>query len=236
MTPDRSDAPVTQVPASPLVTSLAQWLWLLEFDSTLAALDASALPSGDLAAALLPHFAEVHVVRPDAASLEATMASARRDGWEPTTGMVARLDNLGLPDRSLDCVAVHDLLVRDPRSSVELASDLAGLGRLLRPGGWLSLCSPHRQSLPWRRSAAAGLRRNHVESLLHRAGFREIRCMFAEPSLDRPLMLVPDSSAAVATFDERATRSVPKQLVRKALARSPLRADLLSSFFLFARA
>ena len=222
--------------ASPLVTSLAQWVWLLEFNSTVAALDASALPSGDLAAALLPHFAKVHVVRPDAASLEATMESASHEGWEPTTAAVSPLTSLALEPRSLDCIAVHDLFVRHPRSSVELASDLMALGRLLRPGGWLSLCSPHRQSLRWRRSVTAGLRRVRVESLLYRAGFHEIRCLFTEPALDRPLALIPDAGPAVALFDSRDARSRTKQVVRKALARSPLRADLLSSYFLFARA
>lgn len=236
MTPEQSDPPGTPVSPSPFVTSLAQWVWLLEFDSALAALDASALPSADLAAALLPHFAEVHVVRPDTVSLEAAAESARRGGWEPTTATVARLDELPLHDRSLDCIAVHDLFVRHPRPGAELAADLVRLGRLLRPGGWLSLCSPHRQSLPWRRSVTAGLRRAGVESLLYRAGFREIRCLLTEPSLGRPLALVPDAGPAVALFDTRDARSRTKQLVRQALARSPLRADLLSSYFLFARA
>ena len=56
-------APATQASSSPLVTSLAQWVWLLEFDSSLAALDASALRTGELAGALVPHFDAVHVVR-----------------------------------------------------------------------------------------------------------------------------------------------------------------------------
>ena len=110
-------APATQASSSPLVTSLAQWVWLLEFDSSLAALDASALRTGELAGALVPHFDAVHVVRPDAASLEATTASARRDGWQPATATVAPLTAITLEQGSLDCIAVHDLFVRQPRST-----------------------------------------------------------------------------------------------------------------------
>jgi SAM-dependent methyltransferase len=235
LTPDRPVAPATQASSSPLVTSLAQWVWLLEFDSSLAALDASALRTGELAGALVQHFDAVHVVRPDVASLEATTASARRDGWQPATATVAPLTAITLEQGSLDCIAVHDLFVRQPRSTAALTSDLACLARLLRPGGWLSLSSPHRPSLPWRRSTARGLSRRRVESLLQSAGFREVRCLFTEPSLERPLMLVPDSAAAVQTFDAREARSASKRLARRALAHTPLRGDLFSSWFLFAR-
>ena len=59
-----------------MVRSLAPWLWLIECGTWGKALDASEEATGDLAASLMGHFAEVHVLRAAAPVRSSSAASA----------------------------------------------------------------------------------------------------------------------------------------------------------------
>lgn len=125
-----------------------------------------------LAAQLEPHFARVEILD----------ASPR---WRAQT---------------FDCIAVHANLIRILNQG---HADMPGLNRLyalLRPGGWLVGGSTNPDYIGESR-AAGGVKLSVAIRKLHRAGFQEVRCAFATPSLDRPTSLIPAARHAVRAFE-----------------------------------
>jgi hypothetical protein len=234
--PDQPDGASGRNVSTPLVASLAQWIWLLDFSGNADALDASPLSTGDLSTALLGHFDSVHLMRSTAPVISRISDVARVEGWAPATTTLGALRTSTWSPESFDCIALHDLLIREPQSRENLAADLDQAHRILRSGGWLSLASSSSGPLRSGASTSAVPSRRDLETMLRRAGFTEIRCLFAEPTLERPLVLVPDKASAVALYDSRYTRALPKRMVRWAMVRTPLRAQLFSTYFLLARA
>jgi SAM-dependent methyltransferase len=210
------------------VRSLAPWLWLVEFKTTARALDASSTP-GDLALALKGHFFAVDVLRPTPSALEKVRALATRQGWSADGFTLGSLISPPWPDATFDCIALHDAFARTVRSRAEAVNVLTGLRRLLRPEGWLAVASPSPGFL--RRSGTDGYAPAALSRLLSRAGFRDIRCLFVLPSLERPLTLIPDALDAIDAYE---ASSGERAWARRAAAHLGVRSALYTGYFMLA--
>ncbi|HET9947380.1 MAG TPA: methyltransferase domain-containing protein [Longimicrobiales bacterium] len=175
----------------------ATWLWFTDCRHGGVALDASAT-TGQVAAELAPWFGEVHVLREREADFAGVRALAAALHDAPYREAVGTIHSAPFPEGSFDCVAVHDVLAGRSPASEDTARTLARIRALLRPGGWLAAASPRRGL---RRSGARGVSPRAFTRALERAGFRDTRCLFAAPSIDRPLSLVPDSAPTVRAYE-----------------------------------
>ncbi len=199
-----------------VVRSLAPWIWLVEC-GTGTALDASVESSGDLAASLMPHFGAVHVLRAEASVVESVRASNAREGWTPSSLTAGTVRAAPWPPGSFDCVALHDALARRAMAAPELLDELRQCNRLLKAGGWLALAAPNPR--PFRRAPepAGAIARGDMIRQLRRAGFREVRCWLAAPTLERPLTLLPDTRTAARAYEAsdamRGSTSWPRRAI-----------------------
>ena len=210
------------------VRSLAPWLWLLELKTTARALDASGTP-GALAQALKGHFAAVDVLRPTPSELEEVRALAVRQGWSADGFTLGSFMSPPWPDATFDCIALHDAFAKTVRTRADAANVLTGLHRLLRPEGWLAVASPSAGFL--RRSGTDGYAPAALSRLLSRAGFRDVRCLFVLPSLERPSTLIPDALDAIDAFE---ASSGERAWARRAAARVGVRSALYTGYFMLA--
>ena len=210
------------------VRSLAPWLWLVEFKTTARALDASSTP-GHLALALKGHFFAVDVLRPTPSALEEVRALAARQGWSADGFTLGSFMSPPWPDATFDCIALHDAFARPVRSRAEAVNVLTGLRRLLRPEGWLAVASPS-AGFP-RRSGTDGYAPAALSRLLSRAGFRDVRCLFVLPSLERPSTLVPDALDAIDAFEASLGE---RAWARRAAAHVGVRSALYTGYFMLA--
>jgi len=219
----------------PVVRSLAAWLWLVEFRTTARALDASET-SGDLAQALKGHFNAVDVLRPDASALRQVQALAESHGWTANSLTVGSIRAAPWPPETFDCVALHDALVGTTRSPADALAVLTNLRPVLKPDGWLAIGSPNPGVLGGRRAGARGIAPGRLARLLRRARFREVRCLFVEPSLEWPLTLVPDAIHAIDAYEASSAMQGSRAWARRSAARLGLRSMLYPAYFLLARA
>ncbi len=216
--------------------SLAPWLWLVDFDAQGKALDASERRTGELATELNAHFAEVHIVRTDAASLDGLRAEISMDGWAPSSEVLGSVRTAAWPRATFDCIALHDALVRRHLSIAEVLAELQDAHRLLKPGGWLALTSQSPRMLGDRRARTTGIARAVLSRLLTRARFREIRCLFVDPAADEPFTVVPDVKTAIRAHDALVGVSGMAMWKRRAAAEFGFQAALFPAYVLLARA
>ncbi len=218
-----------------MVRSLASWLWLIGC-GTGKALDASEEAGGDFAASLMTHFDEVHVLRADPSVLDSVRADNAREGWVPASLTSGTVRDAPWPPGTFDCIALHDALAHRPPAAPGLLEDLRPLHRLLRPGGWLEVAAPNPR-LPGRRAAGTFvLPRGRLSRLLVRAGFREVRCWFAAPTLARPLTLLPDARAAIRAYEASDAMRGATSWPRRAIAGFGTPSVLYPAYVLLARA
>ena len=189
-----------------IVPPVAGWLWFLERQRGGTALDASA-GTASLAAQLGRHFASVERL------------DANWTRWA---------------EQTFDCIALHDRLIRTLDDG---ASEMPGLTRLyslLRPGGWLVGGSTNPDYIGVS-GARAGVKLAVMTRKLRLAGFREIRCVFATPSLDHPTNLIPDARKAVRAFETSSAKGDSSGWSRRAVAGvGPIRL-LYPAYFAMAR-
>jgi hypothetical protein len=188
-----------------MVPPIAGWLWFLDRERGGAALDASNGRSG-LATQLEPHFARV----------ETLDETAPR--WTAET---------------FDCIALHDNLTRILAGLPGLPG-LSRLHALLRPGGWLVGGSAN-PDCSGGHDGHAGVKLTEATRQLRRAGFREIRCVFATPSLDRPTSLIPNVRGAVRAFETSPATQDAARWTRRAVAFAGPRRLLYPAYFTMAR-
>lgn len=216
--------------------SLAPWLWLVDFDAQDKALDASERRTGDLGAELSAHFAEVHVVRTDAASLGSLRVASGRDGWTPSTEVLGSVRTAAWRRETFDCIALHDALVRRRLAIPEVLAELQDAHRLLKPGGWLALASPSPSTMRSPRARTPGIARAVLSRLLTRAHFQEIRCLFVHPTADEPFTVVPDTKAAIRAHDTIAGAGGMAVWRRRAAVELGFQSTLFPAYMLLARA
>lgn len=216
--------------------SLAPWLWFLDFDGRGKALDASDLPTVELAIALKAHFAEVHVLRADGANLDAVRVADNRAGYSLASMVRGSIQTAYWPPETFDCVVLHDALVRRCLTNTEVLAELRAAHRLLKRGGWLAIASRRPPGLFRRRARMQGVPRAVLARLLRRARFREIRCLFADPSAEEIFTVVPDVRAAILAHETLASSSGRISWRRRAAAALGLRSALFSAYVLLARA
>ena len=215
--------------------SLAAWLWLVEFKTTARALDASETP-GDLAQALKGHFNAVDILRPDASALRQVEALAESQGWTANSLTVGSIRAAPWPPETFDCIALHDTLVGTSRDATDTLAVLTNLRPVLKSGGWLAVGSPNPRVLGGRRAGARGMARGRLAGLLRRARFRDVRCLFVEPSLEYPLTLLPDAIHAIDAYEASSAMQGSRAWARRSAARLGLRSMLYPAYFLLARA
>ncbi len=218
------------------MNSLAPWLWLIDFDEHGMALDASDVPNRDLAVALMAHFTQVHVIRPDTAKLAALPAANSLEGWVPASTVIGSLSAAAWPEETFDCIAVHDALVRRGIPTTEVLAELKGAHRLLKPGGWLALASPRPSRLHRQRAGTIGLARATLSRLLKEAHFHEIRCLYVEPSADNPRTVVPNAKAAIGAHNHLEGVRGRAMWKRRAAVELGFRSALFPAYLLLARA
>jgi hypothetical protein len=199
------------------------------------ALDASST-KGELAAALLGHFDEVHVLRTNLPDLERVRVTNRREGWHAASFHVGVLRTAPWPAATFDCIAMHDMSARRQASTDDLQKELNAARRLLRPHGWLALASPNPSFLGRRLGRTRGIPRRLLSQLLVRAKFSQQRCLFAAPTLERPLTVVPEAGDAVSAYELSDTLRDARSLARRAAVRLGLHSVLYPAYFLLARA
>jgi hypothetical protein len=218
------------------VNSLAPWLWLVDFDAHGKALDASDAPHGEIAVALMTHFAEVHVLRPDSAQLDALLSTDNLRGLAPASTATGSLRASLWPTQTFDCIALHDALVRRRLPTAEVLAELHGAHKLLKPGGWLALASPRPSRLYRQRVDTVGMPRAILSRLLTEANFREIRCLYVEPSADNPRTVVPDVKSAVGAHNRLEGVRGRAMWKRRAAVQLGFRSALFPAYLLLARA
>lgn len=218
------------------MTSLAPWLWLVDFEERNRALDASSATTGELAAALMAHFAEVHVLRNDRANLDGLSAANRRDGLVPSSTALGSVRHALWPAETFDCIALHDTLVRRQLPITEVLVALRGAHRMLKRGGWLALASPRPSRLRRPPLQENGISRGVLSRLLSVAHFREVRCLFVEPSVDDPVTMVPDMKTAIRAHDAIEGARGIAMWRRRAAVELGLRSALFPAYVLLARA
>jgi len=218
------------------VNSLAPWLWLVDFDAHGKALDASDAPTGDLAAALMGHFAEVHLLRADNATLDGLPPANSREGWAPASAVTGTFRAAPWPRGTFDCIALHDALVRRRLPKTDVLAELEGAHRLLKPGGWLALASPRPSRVRRQSLDATGIPRTILSRLLTQAHFHEIRCLFVDPSVDNPRTVVPDAKPAIGANNTLEGIRGSAMWKRRAAVGLGLRSALFPAYILLARA
>jgi SAM-dependent methyltransferase len=218
------------------VRSLTTWLWLIDIEDGAHALDASAEVTGDLAASLRGHFANVHVLRRDQDSLARVRASSDAEGWPLSEMAVGSAQTAPWAPATFSCIVLHDALVRQPAASSSLVDDLRHYHKMLKPGGWLALTSPQ-PFLPGRsRDGQRGVSRHRFRRFLKTAGFREVRCLFSEFTLERPLFLVPNDHTLISAYEASDAMRGTARWTRRLVASVGLRAVLYPAYLLLARA
>jgi SAM-dependent methyltransferase len=215
--------------------SLAAWLWLVEFKTTARALDASDT-SGDLAQALKGHFHAVDVLRPDPSALERVQAMAGKQGWTADSLTVGSIRAAPWPPETFDCIALHDTLVTTSRGASDALAILTSLRPVLKPDGWLAVGSPNPGVLGGQPAGAPGIPCRRLARLLRRARFRDVRCLFVEPSLESPVTWVPNAIHAIDAHEAASAMHGSKAWARRTAARLGLRSMLYPAYFLLARA
>lgn len=216
--------------------SLAPWLWLVDFDAQGNALDASERQTGEVATELRAHFAAVHLVRSDAATLDGLRVATSRDGWTPSSEVLGSVRTAAWPRETFDCIALHDALIRRRLPMDEVLAELQDAHRLLKPGGWLALASPSPRTVRRPRTRTPGISRAALTRLLTRAHFREIRCLFVHPTADEPFTVVPDAKAAIRAHDTFAGANGMSVWRRRAAVELGFQATLFPAYILLARA
>jgi hypothetical protein len=216
--------------------SLAPWLWLVDFEAQDQALDASESQTGELATALMGHFAQVHVLRDEGEKLEGLRAANDREGCEPASAVLGTVSTAPWARETFDCIALHDALVQRHLPAPEMLTELQGAHHLLKPGGWLALASPCTLRLRNPLGRATGIPRQVLSRLLRQANFREIRCFFVEPSADDPCTVVPDVDAAIRARDTLEGVSARTRWKRRAALELGVQSVLFPAYLLLARA
>lgn len=216
------------------MSSLAPWLWLVDFDANGKALNASETRTDELTTALMAHFAEVHVLRADSANPDGLRAASARETLAPANEARGSVCAAPWSPATFDCIALHDSLVRRRLPMADVVAELEGAHRLLKPGGWLALASPNPPML--RRGFAAGFPRTLLSRLLMKAHFQEIRCLFVDPSADDPCTVVPDVKAAIRAHETLAGIRGKARWKRSAALELGFRYALFPAYLLLARA
>ena len=217
-----------------MTRSLATWLWLLDVHGG-SALDASVEQTSELAASLLGHFSDVTVLRNSHASLDAVRVDSLGAPTAPASFLVGTLATAPLAPRSFDCIALHDALTSVCGSRSELRECFAAAHVLLRPDGWLAATfpSPSMQSVrsrQWRPSSRA------VSRMLRRTGFMEVRTLYVEHGLERPLTMLPARPNAVRAYETAAGMRPNTRGIRRVLATIGVHSILYPAFLVLARA
>lgn len=180
--------------------SRASWLWLVETASHESALDLQG-GVGSLASAFAYHFRQVHYL--DTRPVFRQFAAARFG--QDKQGNISLLGEPAAPlpfaDRSLDCVAVHDL------ATVMMAWGQAGgtdhlaaeVRRVLRPGGcfYLGLDFGSGLAAAWTGFFSG----DAIESSLRRAGFPAVSRYYAEPNHWLPQAMIPADRTALRFYE-----------------------------------
>ena len=216
-----------------MVRSLAPWLWLLDFRATRKALDASDDPSGELSAALGEHFTEVHSLRANNARLEEFNTANEAQGWRPASVHAGTARDIKWPDGTFDCVALHDALTRSAHSERQVIQELDEYRRILRGDGWLVLASPTPRAAARGQAETPAIPRRRLTRLVEQSDFREVRCLWFEHMIERPLFLIPNSRRTIEAY-EAMRGSASRQ--RRAAAKAGLNSLLYPAYFLLARA
>ncbi len=219
-----------------MVRSLAPWLWLIECGTGGKALDASEEATGDLAASLMGHFAEVHALRTAAPVLDSVRASNEREGWAPASLTLGTVRSASWPAGTFDCIALHDALARRALVGPDLLEELRHLHRLLRRDGWLAVASPNPRPIARRRGPARVLSRGQLTALLRRAQFRDVHCWLAAPTLERPLTLLPDVRSAIRAYEASDAMRGSTSPIRRMIAGFGPVSLLYPAYVLLARA
>jgi hypothetical protein len=218
------------------VRSLAPWLWLVDFDAQRTALDASERPTGELAAELSAHFAEVHIVRTGAAILDEIRVANRGGAWLPSSEVLGSVRTAAWPRETFDCIALHDALVRRQLPTAEVLAELQDAHRLLKPGGWLALTSSFPRTMNGARTRTPGIPRAILSRLLTRAHFEEIRCLFVHPGADEPFTLVPNVKTAIRAHEACSGGSGVAMWRRRMAVELGVQSALFPAYVLLARA
>lgn len=199
------------------------------------ALDASDSP-GHHAAELSACFAEVHVLREDRAALDEARTHSAKLGAEAFRVTQGSLLTPPWADRSFDCISVHDAFVEWDLTAPALPQKLARVHGLLKPGAWFVGISPNGRYLRRRGTNPNGVRSSRFTRLLRNTGFREVRRVFVNPSLDRPRYMIPDERAAVRAFEALNPQGGLGALSRRVMAGLGLRGLLYPAYIWMARA
>jgi hypothetical protein len=219
-----------------MVRSLASWLWLLDFRDRGAAVDASDDTSGELAAALGCHFRRVDVVRGDQAQLDELQKSNERQGWVPTSIQVGSVATAPFAPDTFDCVVLYDAIVRRTQGVENMLDEVSRWRAMMRRDGWLVVAAATPHMLGRRKSGHSGIARRSLTRILNRAGYREVRCLWIEYSLERPLFLIPDSRATIASYESHDAMRGSGTRPRRVAAKSGMSSLLYPGYVLFARA
>ena len=217
-----------------MIRSLSTWLWLVDLQGG-SALDASAEQTSDLAAGLFGHFSDVTILRENHASLEAVRLDSLEGPAAAASFLVGSIATVPLAPRSFECIALHDALASVSSSKAELRTGFAAAYALLRHDGWLAATfpSPSIQSIcsrQWRPS------RRSVCRMLTRAGFREMRLLYVESGLERPLTMLPGRADAIRAYENAPGMRPRTRGVRSALASVGAHSILYPAFLVLARA
>ena len=217
------------------VRSLAAWLWLIDLGTAKRVLDASDDSSGELAAALAQHFDEVHAVRADALQLDALRGSNERQGWSIASLVAGSAGTLQQASGTFDCIVVHDVLARRNLNDRDFLAELSQYHRLLRVDGWFAMAAFTPSEIGSDNLPAGTLPKRRAHRLLSRAGFRDLRFLWVENSLDRPLSLIPDTLSARTAYESYDAMRGSSTFIRRMAALAGLGSVLYPSYFLLAR-
>jgi hypothetical protein len=219
-----------------MVRSLASWLWLLDFRYRGAALDASDDPTGELGASLAGHFDQVHALRPTQTALDTLAAANAEQGWTSTSMKVGTAAKADWPADTFDCVVLYDAPVRRGASSRELRDEVAAWRPKMRRDGWLVAASATPTMLRRTKSETPAISRASFTRQLRAAGYRDVRCLWVEYTLDRPLFMIPADRSTVTAYESYDAMRSSGRRHRRLAARSGMHALLYPGYLLFARA
>jgi hypothetical protein len=219
-----------------MVRSLASWLWLLDFRYRGTALDASDDPTGELGASLAGHFDAVHAQRDSQAALDTLAAANAEQGWASASLRVGTASQAAWPAETFDCIVLYDSLVRRGASPREVRAEVAAWRPKMRRDGWLVVASATPAMLRRTKSDAPAISRRAFASQLRAAGYRDVRCLWVEYSLDRPLFMIPAARSTVTAYESYDAMRSSGSRHRRLAARSGLHTLLYPGYLLFARA
>lgn len=218
------------------IRSITSWIWFLDMPPGGAALDASDDSTADIAACLAEHFRDVHVLRPDRSAADAFRSAPHCASWSPASLTAGTLESATWDAGSFSCIALHDSLDRRHIEPAARDAEFARYHRLLRANGWLALAAAQSPALSRGGAKNGGTNRKQLTRALKKAGFREVRCFFVEPTLERPLTILPDSLPAVRAYEFYDAMRGSTGLKRRGVASLGLRSLLYPGYFLLARA